>query len=152
MARYYVIQNGAPIIGESEENLIRLFPDSEVNILPEDYTPIDYKVVDGELVKDQNAWGVYRANEIAHLFVTRLDFINILEDLGLVWSNMKAIMAQYPEVEKELTMCSNVYRGNPLIDNMIPLINQTFSLNITTVDLDNAFIEKCGRTDLQRTE
>lgn len=93
-----------------------------------------------------------KREEIAHLYVTRLDFINILEDLGLVWANMKVIMAQYPEVEKELMMCSNVYRGNPLIDNMIPLINQTFGLNITTVDLDNAFIEKCGRSDLQRTE
>lgn len=93
-----------------------------------------------------------KREEIAHLYVTRLDFINILEDLGLVWANMKVIMAQYPEVEKELMMCSNVYRGNPLIDNMIPLINQTFGLNITTVDLDNAFIEKCGRSDLLRTE
>ena len=93
-----------------------------------------------------------KREEIAHLYVTRLDFINILEDLGLVWANMKAIMAQYPEVEKELTMCSNVYRGNALIDNMIPLINQTFGLNITTIDLDNAFIEKCGRSDLKRTE
>lgn len=93
-----------------------------------------------------------KREEIAHLYVTRLDFINILEDLGLVWANMKVIMAQYPEVEKELMMCSNVYRGNPLIDNMIPLINQAFSLNITTVDLDNAFIEKTGRTDLERTE
>lgn len=93
-----------------------------------------------------------KREEIAHLYVTRLDFINILEDLGLVWANMKVIMAQYPEVEKELMMCSNVYRGNALIDNMIPLINQAFSLNITTVDLDNAFIEKCGRSDLERTE
>lgn len=93
-----------------------------------------------------------KREELARLCVTRLDFIKILEELGLPWSNMKAIMAQYPEVEKELMMCSNVYRGNPLIDNMIPLINQAFSLNITTVDLDNAFIEKCGRTDLKRTE
>lgn len=93
-----------------------------------------------------------KREELARLYVTRLDFIKILEELGLPWSNMKAIMAQYPEVEKELTMCSNVYRGNTLIDNMIPLINQAFGLNITTVDLDNAFIEKCGRTDLQRTE
>lgn len=150
---YYIIHNTEGLItSPGEEFLGKLYPGYEVLELPEDYTPIDYKVVDGELVKDQNAWGVYRANEIAHLFVTRLDFINILEDLGLVWSNMKAIMAQYPKVEKELTMCSNVYRGNALIDNMIPLINQAFGLNITTVDLDNAFIEKCGRTDLERTE
>lgn len=150
---YYIIHDTEGLItSPGEETLRKLYPNYEVLELPEDYTPVDYKVVDGELVKDQNAWGVYRANEIAHLYVTRLDFINILEDLGLVWSNMKAIMAQYPEVEKELTMCSNVYRGNALIDNMIPLINQAFGLNITTVDLDNAFIEKCGRSDLQRTE
>lgn len=93
-----------------------------------------------------------KREELARLCVTRLDFIKILEELGLPWSNIKAVMAQYPEVEKELTMCSNVYRGNALIDNMIPLINQAFGLNITTVDLDNAFIEKCGRSDLQRTE
>lgn len=81
---------------------------------------------------------------IAKLYVTRLDFINILESLGITWINVKAFMANYPEVEKELMMCSNVYRGNKLINNMIPVINKAFGLAITESDLDEAFIQKCG--------
>jgi len=81
---------------------------------------------------------------IAKLHVTRLDFINILESLGISWINVKAFMANYPEVEKELMMCSNVYRGNELINNMIPVINKAFGLTITESDLDEAFIQVCG--------
>lgn len=81
---------------------------------------------------------------ILMLYVTRLDFIKILEELGLTWTNIKALMEQYPEVEKELTMCSNVYRGNSLIDPMIQIVNKTFGLNITSKNLDDKFCEKCG--------
>ena len=111
-------------------------------------TNIEYEMVNGQILTPEEKEDEKNAR-IAMLHVTRLDFINILEELGLTWSNMKAIMAQYPEVEKELTMCSNVYRGNPLIDNMIPMVNQAFGLNITTVDLDNAFKNKVGLNDLE---
>lgn len=84
------------------------------------------------------------AKNIAHLNMTRLDFVNCLEKLGVSWAAIKALMAANPEVEKQLEMCSNVWRGNALLDAMLPLVNNTLNLNITPVDLDEAFIQVCG--------
>lgn len=123
-----------------------------IQIPKEIYDELDkYIYQNGEIVLNPNyeqEQEEKRQEQIAMLYVTRLDFIKILEELGLTWTNMKAIMTQYPDVEKELTMCSNVYRGNVLINQMIPLINQTFSLSITSKQLDDKFIEKCNREDL----
>ena len=82
--------------------------------------------------------------DIKMLNVTRLDFVKILEELGVTWTNIKALMAQYPEMEKELTLCSNVYRGNELLNAMIPIVNNILGLSITPQILDEAFIQKCG--------
>lgn len=87
---------------------------------------------------------VIDAENIARLNMTRLDFVNCLEKLGVSWAAIKALMAANPEVEKQLEMCSNVWRGNTLLDAMLPLVNNTLNLNITPADLDEAFIQVCG--------
>lgn len=95
------------------------------------------------LDKDNDELKAIDKENIARLNMTRLDFVNCLEKLGISWAALKALMAANPEVEKQLEMCSNVWRGNPLLDAMLPLVNQTLSLNITSDDLDEAFIQAC---------
>lgn len=95
------------------------------------------------LDKDNEELKAIDKENIARLNMTRLDFVNCLEKLGISWAALKALMAANPEVEKQLEMCSNVWRGNSLLDAMLPLVNQTLSLNITSDDLDEAFIQVC---------
>lgn len=83
-----------------------------------------------------------RKLEIATLCMTRLDFIKALETIGISWQTIKGLMEMYPEVEKELMMCSNVYRGNPLIDQFA----QTFG--ITSKQLDELFIQVCNNKEV----
>ena len=64
----------------------------------------------------ENIKELYRKEEIGMLYMTKLDFIKSLESIGISWMAIKGLMEQYPDVEKELMLCSNVYRGNPLID------------------------------------
>lgn len=111
----------------------------------------EYVLVDGQyLIKSEaeDKLEQQRLEQIAMLNMTPLDFIKVLEELGLTWVNLKAIMTQYPDVEKELTMCQFVYRGNPLLNQMIPMVNKTFGLSITEQQLDLAFAKKNNREDL----
>lgn len=114
-------------------------------------TEDEYVLVNGRyLIKSEaeDKLEQQRLEQIAMLNMTPLDFIKVLEELGLTWVNLKAIMTQYPDVEKELTMCQFVYRGNPLLNQMIPMVNKTFGLSITEQQLDLAFAKKNNREDL----
>lgn len=114
-------------------------------------TEDEYILVNGQyLIKSEaeDKLEQQRLEQIAMLNMTPLDFIKVLEELGLTWVNLKAIMTQYPDVEKELTMCQFVYRGNPLLNQMIPMVNKTFGLSITEQQLDLAFAKKNNREDL----
>lgn len=79
-----------------------------------------------------------RREEIGMLYMTRLDFIKALESVGISWMAIKGLMEQYPDVEKELMLCSNVYRGNHLIDQFAK------KFNVTSEQLDNLFIQVCN--------
>lgn len=103
----------------------------------------EYILVGEEYVTVKDSKEIYKQKDkenIAMLHVTRLDFINMLEDIGISWNRIKGLMESYPEVEKQLMLCSNVYRGNPLIDQMAQLID----VNITSDILDELFITKCN--------
>lgn len=104
------------------------------------------------LAKDNEELKTIDKENIAHLNMTRLDFINGLETLGVGWSAIKALMAANDEVDKQLTMCSNVWRGNPLLEQMIEVVNNTLNLSITPTVLDEMFVQKCGYTRLAKEE
>lgn len=142
---------------QDKDNKIILFDkdrtklENTLNMMPQ-YSDLEIKETEREIVNfeftDTEAYRekIQKQNRdnIDMLHITRLDFINCLEKLGLTWQNVKTLFSQYPNVEKELTMCSNVYRGNPLINQMIPLVNNSFGLNITPEQVDEEFIEKTG--------
>lgn len=142
---------------QDKDNKIILFDkdrtklENTLNMMPQ-YSDLEIKETEREIVNfeftDTEAYRekIQKQNRdnIDMLHITRLDFINCLEKLGLTWQNVKTLFSQYPNVEKELTMCSNVYRGNPLINQMIPLVNNSFGLNITPEQVDEEFVEKTG--------
>lgn len=93
--------------------------------------------VDGHIDFEENLKEELEEKEkerIKMLCMTRLDFIKALESVGISWTTIKGLMEMYPEVEKELMMCSNVYRGNPLIGQFAS------SFGISSEVLDNLFI------------
>lgn len=125
------------------ENTLMMMPQySDLEIKETEREIVNFEFADTEAYREK----IQKQNRdnIDMLHITRLDFINCLEKLGLTWQNVKTLFSQYPNVEKELTMCSNVYRGNPLINQMIPLVNNSFGLNITPEQVDEEFIEKTG--------
>lgn len=83
---------------------------------------------------------LHKREEMGMLYMTPLDFIKALETIGITWAQIKELMQKYPDVEKELTMCQNVYRGNPLLDQMAKVLDK----NITSEVLDNLFIQVCN--------
>lgn len=89
-----------------------------------------------------------RKREIAMLNMTRLDFIKALEKIGVSWNVVKGLFEKYPDVEKELMLCSNVYRGNPLIDQMAALVDPS----ITHEVLDQLFIRHQFKQEFNNIE
>ena len=145
---YIGIKNNIVVVASEEMPDLSLFNyDVDEWVETED----EYILVNGQyLIKSEaeDKLEQQRLEQIAMLNMTPLDFIKVLEELGLTWVNLKAIMTQYPDVEKELTMCQFVYRGNPLLNQMIPMVNKTFGLSITEQQLDLAFAKKNNREDL----
>lgn len=117
-------------------NLRRLYPNKEIIETEREITvnPLTGKFsFKDEILDDLEQ---ERRKEIAMLNMTRLDFCKALTSLGIQWSTIKGLMEQYPQVEMELMMCSNVYRGNELLDQMAALIDPS----ITHEVLDQLFI------------
>lgn len=117
-------------------NLQRMYPNKEIISTEREIT---VNPITGETCfKDEILDDIEeeRKREIAMLNMTRLDFIKALEKIGISWDTIKGLFGKYPEVEKELMMCSNVYRGNELLDQMASLIDPS----ITHEVLDQLFI------------
>lgn len=110
------------LIGKAyNENLIvpepyLLITEEENNKISEDHENV-YFVVNGEFVKKGRAELEEKAR-IAKLKMTPLDFIKCLEILGVQYAQIKALCDANEAVDKELRFCSNVYRGNALLDQL----------------------------------
>lgn len=110
------------LIGKAyNENLIvpepyLLITEEENNKISEDHENV-YFVVNGEFVKKDRAELEEKAR-IAKLKMTPLDFIKCLEILGVQYAQIKALCDANEAVDKELRFCSNVYRGNALLDQL----------------------------------
>ena len=73
---------------------------------------------------------------IAMLKMTPRDFLLAVVDMGVDYSKIKELMASNPQVEIELQYCNNVYRGNPLLDQLCG------NFGVTTEQLDELFKAK----------
>ena len=131
---YIAKQNDLIVLtGDSREALEKatlLMP----NITIEE-TDIEYVNVGGEYVTPEVA--IEKEKErIAMLKMTPRDFLLAITNMGVEWSAIKALMDNNPQVAIELQFCNNVYRGNPLLDQLCG------QFNVTSEQLDELFKTK----------
>ena len=128
---YIARQNDLIVLtGDSREALEKatlLMP----NITIEE-TDIEYVNVGGEYVTPEVA--IEKEKErVAMLKMTPRDFLLAITDMGVEWAAIKALIDSNPQVAIELQFCNNVYRGNPLLDQLCG------QFNITSEQLDELF-------------
>ena len=131
---YIAKQNDLIVLtGDSREALEKatlLMP----NITIEE-TDIEYVNVGGEYVTPEVA--IEKEKErVAMLKMTPRDFLLAITNMGVEWSAIKALMDNNPQVAIELQFCNNVYRGNPLLDQLCG------QFNVTSEQLDELFKAK----------
>ena len=131
----YIAKQNAFIVltGHSREALEKatlLMP----NITIEE-TDIEYVNVGGKYVTPEVA--IEKEKErVAMLKMTPRDFLLAITNMGVEWTAIKALMDSNPQVAIELQFCNNVYRGNPLLDQLCG------QFNITSEQLDELFKAK----------
>lgn len=96
-----------------------------------------YFVVDGELIAKSRA-NIEKKERIARMYMTPLDFIKCLETFNITYTQIKSLCDANEEVDKNLRLCANVFRGNPLLDNLCG------QFGVTPQQLDELF-EKYGK-------
>lgn len=94
----------------------------------------DGKVIALEKTEEEKAQE--EKERIAMLKMTPRDFLLAVVDMGVDYSKIKELMASNPQVEIELQYCNNVYRGNPLLDQLCG------NFGVTTEQLDELFKAK----------
>ena len=98
-------------------------------------TDIEYVNVGGEYVTPEIA--IEKEKErVAMLKMTPRDFLLAITNMGVEWTAIKALMDSNPPVAIELQFCNNVYRGNPLLDQLCG------QFNVTSEQLDELFKAK----------
>ena len=98
-------------------------------------TDIEYVNVGGRYVTPEVA--IEKEKErVAMLKMTPRDFLLAITNMGVEWTAIKALMDSNPQVAIELQFCNNVYRGNPLLDQLCG------QFNITSKQLDELFKAK----------
>ena len=73
---------------------------------------------------------------IAMLKMTPRDFLLAVVNMGVDYLKIKELMSSNPQVEIELQYCNNVYRGNPLLDQLCG------NFGVTAEQLDELFKAK----------
>ena len=131
---YIAKQNDLIVLtGDSREALEKatlLMP----NIVIEE-TDIEYVNIGGEYVTPEVA--IEKEKErVAMLKMTPRDFLLAITNMGVEWTAIKALMDSNPQVAIELQFCNNVYRGNPLLDQLCG------QFNVTSEQLDELFKAK----------
>lgn len=121
------------LTGDSKEAL-----ESATLLMPNitiEETDIDYQNVDGEYVTPEVA--IEKEKErVAMLKMTPRDFLLAITNMGVEWTAIKTLMDSNPQVAIELQFCNNVYRGNPLLDQLCG------QFNVTSEQLDELFKTK----------
>lgn len=115
---------------EALEKATLLMPDITI-----EKTDIEYVNVGGEYVTPEVA--IEKEKErVAMLKMTPRDFLLAITNMGVEWTAIKALMDSNPQVAIELQFCNNVYRGNPLLDQLCG------QFNVTSEQLDELFKAK----------
>ena len=97
------------------------------------------QLVNGKYVTEQEAKQIER-DKINSLSMTPLDFIKALEKFaGITYAQVKELCDTYPEIDRELRFCQNVYRNNPMFSQEA-LAQLPEAFRLTDEQIDNLFI------------
>ena len=97
------------------------------------------QLVNGKYVTEQEAKQIER-DKINNLSMTPLDFIKALEKFaGITYAQVKELCDTYPEIDRELRFCQNVYRNNPMFSQEA-LARLPEAFRLTDEQIDNLFI------------
>lgn len=97
------------------------------------------QLVNGKYVTEQEAKQIER-DKINRLSMTPLDFIKALEKFaGITYAQVKELCDTYPEIDRELRFCQNVYRNNPMFSQEA-LAQLPEAFRLTDEQIDDLFI------------
>lgn len=110
----------------------------EENEIMQDETPI----INPNYEQEQSEKETKR---IAQLSMTKLDFVNAIENFGISYDDLKLILASNKEAQKQWDLCSRVYRFNTLLNSIAEekgITSQqldTIFLNVNNEEINNNF-------------
>lgn len=97
------------------------------------------QLVNGKYITEQEAKQIER-DKINRLSMTPLDFIKALEKFaGITYAQVKELCDNYPEIDRELRFCQNVYRNNPMFSQEA-LAQLPEAFRLTDKQIDDLFI------------
>lgn len=97
------------------------------------------QLVNGKYITEQEAKQIER-DKINRLSMTPLDFIKALEKFaGITYAQVKELCDTYPEIDRELRFCQNVYRNNPMFSQEA-LAQLPEAFRLTDKQIDDLFI------------
>lgn len=134
---YYTIQNGSLLTADNEYALTRFY--DNVYPLPIDYKEDKYIVVNDELVSNPDYEQIIQ-DRINNLTMTPLDFIKVLEGLGLTLMQINGFLEDNLDIKMQLTYCNSVYCG--VVKSFLP--KTIDGVTITAEMAEQAFKTKNG--------
>lgn len=116
---------------------------SEVNVDYKDYigNPDKYAWNGSELVLNPNYEKEQEKKEqvrVARLNMTKLDFSNCLIEVGVSYTQLKELLANNEEAQRQWDLCERVYRFNSMLEQLAS------ELGITPEQLDMMFKKANG--------
>lgn len=117
---------------------VSAYKDTIIEQLPENKTIYNRAVVtieEAKILKEQD-----EKERIQGLSMTPLDFIKALEKFaGITYAQVKELCDTYPEIDRELRFCQNVYRNNPMFSQEA-LAQLPEAFRLTDKQIDDLFI------------
>ena len=99
----------------------------------------NWDIVNGKFVDISNTEEYKQKKEleekerVARLNMTKLDFATYLQEYGVSYSQLKAVLASNENAQMQWDLCERVYRFNPLLDELAK------GFGITPEQLDTMF-------------
>ena len=103
-------------------------------------TDIDYQLYNGEYLTPEEARQKEQAR-INNLTMTPLDFIGVLQSLGLTLEQINAFLESNLNIKMQLTYCNSVYCG--VVKSFLPITIE--GVKITPEMAEAAFVDKNER-------
>lgn len=114
----------------------------------QEYTEDEYVLDGDEYVLKDEAWEAEQAQKekerIGNLTCTKRVFALMLQELGILYSQLKELIATNEQAQLEWDLCVELERKNPLLDIM------AMQLGITSEQLDGLFMYANGEITIEQ--